>query len=317
MARNVSRLRRRQRAALLFLAPQLIGLFLFTGYPLMASLYYSFTHWDLIAPAPSWIGLGNWQALFSDGRVYQTLVNTGIFLVAGTGSFLVFSLVAALVVYSGRRRTGAYRAFIFAPFVISGISVGIIWRWMFNSESGPVTLIAGILHLPQLDWLNDARTAMAAIALVTTWQAIGYGMTIFISGLQGVPTPILEAAMIDGVNLWQRFKLITLPLISPTVLFLTVTSVIGGLQLFDPVVAMTGSTGGAANAGGPDGSTRTIALYMYQQMFNFNESISGLGYAAAIAWLLCAVTLIVTLIQWVASRRLVFYAGDKDTRENS
>lgn len=299
--------RREARTALLFVLPQVIGLLLFTAVPLVTSLGLSFTHWDLIAPSPTFNGLDNWVYLLHDDRIPTVLWNTVKFILVGTTSFLVFSLVAALITYTPRRFVGVYRAAIFLPYVLSQIAVGIVWRWMFNSQTGPVTLAVELFGLNSPDWLLDPTTAMASIAIVTTWQALGYGMTLYIAGLQGVPPSLIEAATIDGANWLQRFFRIILPMISPTVLFLMITSLIGALQLFDPVVAMTSSTSGPATAGGPSNSTRTIVLYMYNQMFNYNEALSGLGYAAAIAWMLALLTFVITAAQFLASRRWVYY----------
>jgi multiple sugar transport system permease protein len=309
-----SRARRRRGesgTALLFLLPQLIGLIAFIGVPLALSLYYSFTKWDLVAPAPTWIGLENWRHLLDDERIPKVLWNTATFILTGTTSFLVFSLIAALVTYRPRRGVALYRALLFLPYVLSQIAVGIVWRWTLNTESGPLDSAIELFGGTGPDWLLDARTSMLSIALVTTWQGLGYGMTLYIASLHGVPEALPEAARIDGANAWQRFRYVTLPMISPTVLFLMVTSLIGALQLFDPVVAMTTSGGSVAAAGGPNDSTRTVVLYMYNQMFNYNERLSGLGYAAAIAWLLALLTFLITAIQGVLSRRWVFYAGEQ------
>ncbi|QNE21329.1 sugar ABC transporter permease [Kribbella qitaiheensis] len=302
--------RREAGTALLFLLPQLFGLVAFIGLPLGVSLYYSFTHWDLVAPAPTWIGWDNWAHLTDDERIPKVLWNTVKFILTGTTSFLLFSLLAALVAYRPRRGVAAYRALLFLPYVLSQIAVGIVWRWMFNTESGPINGAFEVFGLTGPEWLLDPRTAMASIALVTTWQGLGYGMTLYIAALHGVPDALPEAAKIDGANAWQRFRHVLLPMISPTVLFLMVTSLIGALQLFDPVVAMTASGGGIAAAGGPEDSTRTVVLYMYNQMFNYNERLSGLGYAAAIAWVLALLTFLLTLGQWAFSKRWVFYAGE-------
>ncbi|MDL4821815.1 carbohydrate ABC transporter permease [Actinomadura opuntiae] len=306
-----ARARRREAGtALLFLLPQLFGLVAFVGLPLAVSLYYSFTHWDLVAPAPTWIGLENWSHLPSDERVPKVLWNTVKFILTGTTSFLLLSLVAALFTYRPRRGVAVYRALLFLPYVLSQIAVGIVWRWMFNTESGPITGALELFGLKGPEWLLDPATAMPAIALVTTWQGIGYGMTLYVASLHGVPASLPEAAKIDGANAWQRFRHVLLPMISPTVLFLMVTSLIGALQLFDPVVAMTTSGGNIKLAGGPDDSTRTVVLYMYNQMFNYNERLSGLGYAAAIAWVLALLTFALTLVQWTFGKRWVFYTGD-------
>ncbi len=295
--------------ALLFLLPQLIGLFAFVAVPLAISLYYSFTKWDLVAVSPAWIGFENWDYLLQDDRIPRVLWNTVKFILWGTTSFLLLSLFAALLTMSARRGLAFYRALLFFPYVLSQIAVGIVWRWMFNSQSGPINSVLGLLGINGPDWLLNPPTAMPAIALVTTWQGLGYGMTLYIAALQGVPSSLPEAAMIDGANAFQRFRYVLLPLISPTVLFLMVTSLIGALQLFDPVVAMTSSGAGIGLAGGPDDSTRTVVLYMYNQLFNYSERLSGIGYAAAIAWMLALVTFVITFAQWLLSRRWVFYSG--------
>ena len=295
--------------AFVFVLPVVIGLVLFVAVPLVASLGYSFTNWDLVAPSPTFVGFDNWIALLHDARIGTVLWNTVKFILFGTTSFLLFSLIAALLTYAPRRGVGLYRAAIFLPYVLSQIAVGIVWRWMFNSQTGPLTLGVELFGIPAPDWLLNPATAMISIALVTTWQGIGYGMTLYIAALNGVPQSLTEAATIDGANSWRRFWSVTLPLISPTVFFLVVTSLIGALQLFDPVVAMTSSSSAVSAAGGPDNSTRTVVLYMYNQMFNYNERISGLGYAAAIAWMLALVTFLVTAIQFLLGRRFVYYEG--------
>lgn len=310
--RRTSLATRRSRTALLFVLPQVVGLLAFTAVPLVASLGYSFTHWDLVAPGPTFVGLENWAYLLTDDRIPAVLWNTVRFIVVGTGTLLVFSLVAALVTFTPRRGVGLYRAALFLPYVLSQIAVGVVWRWMFNTNSGPIAGIWEFFGGNSPDWLLDPATAMPSIAMVTTWQTIGYGMTLYIAGLQGVPTTLLEAAVIDGANRWQRFRHVTLPMISPTMFFLTVTSLIGAFQLFDPVVAMTSASAGAATAGGPSNSTRTIVLYMYNQMFNYNERISGLGYAAALAWMLALLIFLVTAVQFAVSGRWVHY--DDPTR---
>jgi multiple sugar transport system permease protein len=304
--------RRRARTALLFVLPQVVGLLAFTAVPLAASLGYSFTHWDLVAPSPTFVGLRNWEYLLSDGRIPAVLWNTVRFILVGTTSFLVLSLVAALLTFTPRRFVGVYRAALFLPYVLSQIAVGVVWRWMFNTQSGPVAALWEVLGGTSPDWLLDPATAMPSIAMVTTWQTIGYGMTLYVAALQGVPTSLLEAATIDGANRWQRFRHVTVPMISPTVFFLTVTSLIGAFQLFDPVVAMTGASAGSAGpaaAGGPSNSTRTIVLYMYNQMFNYDERISGLGYAAALSWMLALLIFIVTAVQFAVSGRWVHAEG--------
>lgn len=289
-----------------FLTPQLIGLLVFTLGPLAVTVYYSFIHWDLVAPA-RWVGLENWRYFFGDPRVGAVVLNTLKFILMGTTSFLVLSLGLALLVNKPRRGIGLFRALYFMPWVLSALAVGTAWRWMFNTQSGPFAQVFGLFGGQSPDWLLDANFAMMAIAIMTTWQGLGYGLTVFLAGLQGVPHHLHEAAQMDGANGWKRFRYITLPLLSPTILFLTVTSLIGAFQLFDPVVAMTSSAATISAAGGPDNSTRTIVLYLYNQLFTYTEKISGVGYGAVIAWMLALVIFAVTAVQLVVARWFVFY----------
>ena len=291
------------RAALIFLTPLTIGLMVFVAGPIIASLYFTFTKWDLIAPAPTWVGFDNWTYLFTDEHLLQAFGNTLRFILYGTVSFLIAGLVVALLTVKPRRFVGLYRAAFFLPYVLSQVAVGLVWKWIFSTDSGPLTAIAqGVFGLnPQ--WLQDSKLAMPSIALMTTWQALGYAVTLYIAGINGVPETLLEAARIDGTNAFQRFRYVTLPSMAPTVLFLTITSLIGAFQLYDPVVAMTSSLGSPADAGGPNGSTRSVVLYLYQQMFYAVGGQSGLGYAAAIGWSLALVMLIITAIQFTLFAR--------------
>jgi multiple sugar transport system permease protein len=302
--------RREALVAYAFLAPQLIGLVVFVGGPLLVSLYYSFTHWDLVAPSPTWVGLANWQYLFQDDRIHTVLWNTVRFILTGTTSFLILSLLVALLVNRPRAGIGLFRAMFFLPYVLSQIAVGVAWRWMFNTQSGPIVAGFNLFGGQGPDWLGDPSYAMTAIAIMTTWQGIGYGMTIYLAGLQGIPSQLYEAAKVDGASALSRFRRITIPLLSPTILFLMITSFIGAFQLYDPVVVMTDAGASIGGAGGPEDSTRTIVLYLYNQMFQYSEHQSGLGYAATIAWMLAALIFVVTLVQWIVARRWVFYAGD-------
>lgn len=294
-----------------FLSLQLIGLVVFIGIPLVTSLYYTFTHWNLVDPSPTWVGLENWKYFFSDIRISKVYGNTLEFILFGTSSFLVLSLLLALVLNQPRKGIGLYRVFFLLPWLLSQVVVGLVWSWMFNTRSGPVALGLSALGFEAPNMLLDARYAMIAIAIVTTWQSIGYGAILFMSGLKGIPKYLYEAAIVDGANLWHRFRYITFPLLSPTILFLVITSFIGAFQLFDPVVIMTGAFTNTP-PGGPKDATRTIVLYLYNQMFQYSERISGLGYASTIAWTLAIVLFLITLFQWWLSKRWVFYLGDND-----
>ncbi|MCZ7544946.1 MAG: sugar ABC transporter permease [Anaerolineae bacterium] len=302
--------RREWFAAYAFLTPQLLGLVVFIGIPLAASIYYTFTKWDLIAPEPTWIGLRNWEyLLFEDPRVGKVLLNTVKFILTGTTSFLVLSLLVALLLSRKAKGNFVFRALFVLPWVLSSVALGTTWKWLLNTRSGPLTQAVELFGIKSPDWLLDPQWAMIAIAMATTWQALGYGMTVYLAGLQGISDELYDAAKVDGANGWHRFRYVTFPMLSPTTFFLTVTSLIAAFQLYDAVVTMT-SGGVAVAPGGPKDSTRTIVLYLYNQMFQYSERMSGLGYAATIAWMLAILIFIVTIIQWRLGRLWVFYGGD-------
>jgi multiple sugar transport system permease protein len=304
----------RQREAIvayLFMLPQLIGLFVFIGRPMVMSLYYTFTKWNLIAPEPTWVGLDNWKYLFDDPRVEKTVGNTVEFIGYSTTSFLILSLLLALLLHKPYKGVSFFRGLFFVPYVVSQVAIGITWSWMFNSRSGPIPKFFDLFGFSIPNLLLEERYAMIAVAIVATWQALGYGLTIYLAGLNGIPEELYDAASVDGASAIQKFRSITIPLLSPTIFFLTVTSLIAAFQLFDLVVILTGGATGVA-PGGPNGATRTIVLYLYEQTFVFSERLSGLGYGATLAWLLAFIIFAVTLVQWVVARKTVFYFGETD-----
>lgn len=303
--------RRRWLTAYAFMSLQLIGLFVFILGPLVVSLYYTFTRWDLIAPAPKWVGLSNWEHVLGDPRIGQVLGNTVWFILWATSSFLILSLALAVLLNVPRRGTTLFRALFFLPYITSQVAVGLVWSWMFNTRSGPIPVFFRHLGIEVPNLLLDESYAMIAVAIVATWQALGYGITIYLAGLQGIPGELYDAASVDGATSWQRFRYVTLSLLSPTILFLTVTSFIAAFQLFDLVVILTGGATGV-QPGGPGGSTRTIVLYLYEQTFLFSERVSGLGYGATIGWLLAVLIFIVTMTQFRFARGTVFYLGDDE-----
>ncbi len=303
--------RRRWFTAYAFMSLQLIGLFVFILGPLVVSLYYTFTRWDLIAPAPKWVGLSNWEHIFGDPRIGQVLGNTVWFILWATSSFLILSLALAVLLNLPRRGTALFRALFFLPYITSQVAVGLVWSWMFNTRSGPIPVFFRHLGIEVPNLLLDESYAMIAVAIVATWQALGYGITIYLAGLQGIPGELYDASSVDGATGWQRFRFVTLPLLSPTILFLTVTSFIAAFQLFDLVVILTGGATGV-QPGGPGGSTRTIVLYLYEQTFLFSERVSGLGYGATIGWLLAVLIFIVTMTQFRFARSTLSFLGDDE-----
>jgi ABC-type sugar transport system permease subunit len=302
--------REENRDAYLFLLPQLLGLAALLIGPLIVSAYYTLTKWDLIAPRPTWIGLRNWtHLLLRDSRMTQVIWNTLRFVVTATPVYLVLALATALLVHHKRvRGRPLIQGLFFLPWTMSQVAVGTTWVWMLNARSGPIAQFLKLFGVASPLWLQDPRYAMSAVAMATVWQALGYGMTIYLAGLRGISEDLFEAATVDGASAFQRFWYVTLPSISPVTFFLLVTSLIAAFQLYDPVVAMT-SPGPLRPAGGPQGSTMTIVLYLTLHMFYYSETLSGLGYAATIGWVLALLVFGVTLVQWRLARSWVFYSG--------
>jgi multiple sugar transport system permease protein len=280
----------------LFIAPLIIGYVVFLLGPLVSSVWFSFTEWNLLTP-PRPVGLSNYQKmLFEDAHFWRVMLNTAYFTFATIPLGIVVSLAIALLVNQNLKGMTFFRGLYFMPVVTSWIAVGLAWRWLYNPEFGLVNWFLSLVGIKGPLWLNDTVWAMPAVILVNVWKGAGYNMVLYLAGLQGIPEQLYEASQIDGANRWQKFWHITLPLLSPTTFFILVTSVIGSFQIFAAVYIMT--------SGGPAGATEVIVYYLWENAFNFLK----MGYASALAWALFVVVLAFTLLQWRFSKRWVFYA---------
>ncbi len=279
--------------AYIFLLPNLVLFLSFTVYPVFASFYYSLNRWDLQTPM-KFIGLGNYRALFADPTFRKVLGNT-LYFTAGVIPFqTVLGLLIAVGLNQKLRFMTVYRAVYFVPVVTSAIAVSMVWQWMYQPDFGVINSILRNFGIAGPNWLFSIRWAMPAVILMSIWKNVGYSIVLYLAALQGVPEEFYEAATIDGANAWGRFRRITLPLISPTTFFIIVLSVIGSFQSFDQVYILT--------QGGPARATSVIALYLYQNGFQY----FAMGYAAAIAYVLFALLFALTIIQWYYRRRWVF-----------
>lgn len=279
--------------AYLFLLPNLVLFLAFTIYPVFASFYYSLNRWDLHTPM-KFIGLGNYQALFVDPIFRKVLFNT-FYFTAGVIPFqTALGLLIAVGLNQKLRFMTVYRAIYFVPVVTSAIAVSMVWQWMYQPQWGVINTLLGYVGIQGPNWLFSQRWAMPAVIILSIWKNVGYSVVLYLAALQGVPEALYESAMIDGANAWQRFRKITIPMISPTTFFIIVLSVIGSFQSFDQVYILT--------QGGPSRATSVIAYYLYQNGFQF----FAMGYAAAIAYVLFAMLFVMTLIQWYYRRRWVF-----------
>jgi multiple sugar transport system permease protein len=285
LGRTPERRRRETLTAWGFLGVPLLHLAVFSFLPLAFTVYLAFHEWGLLERARPYVGLANFRALAHDALFWTTLRNTAVYTV-----YVPVTMAAALglAVLLNRRRGGEriLRTVVFLPFVTSAVAIAIVWQWMFNPDFGLVNYALGLLGLPALDWLGSPRTALLAIILVTVWTQVGYQMVVFLAGLQGIPQTYYDAALVDGATPWQRFRHVTLPLLRPVVLFVLVTGIISGFQVFTLVYMMT--------EGGPLHSTDVIVYRIYQTAWEFLR----FGSASAMALVLFAVLLVVTAVQF-------------------
>lgn len=289
-------------AAYGFLAPNLIGFLIFTSIPVLASLVLSFTKWDLLSGAPTFVGMQNFVQLLADQHFWKYVLNT-IYLMMAIPLSMAGSLILALGLNQKLKGIVIFRAVYFLPTICSGVAIYMLWRLIYNPDFGVLnTMISNFgqlfgLTLKGPAWLNDEAWAKPALILMNVWQTIGGpNMILYLAALQGVPRDLYDAAEVDGANAWQKFWAVTWPQISPTTFFIAIMSIIGGFQAgFDSVYIMTG--------GGPNGSTTTIMYYLWDNAFNWYR----MGYAASIAWVLFIVIFIFTVFQWRFFGKTVHY----------
>jgi len=274
-----------------FLAPALtlIGVFFFL--PVIASLLLSVTDFDIYGIAnPSntrFVGLGNYMKLLSSPDFWAALKNTFYFAFVGGPLTIAVSLGAALLLSSKLVRfKGLFRTIYFTPFVTTLVAVAIVWKYLYHTRYGLFNYALGAVGIHPIDWLGDPHWAMPAIILMAVWKSFGYNMLIFIAGLQAIPEELYDAAEIDGAGPWRRFWSITLPMLSPTLVFVSVITMIGYFQLFAEPYVMT--------QGGPLRSTTSVVLLMYEEGFRWWR----MGFAASVAFVLFIVILIATLLQF-------------------
>src|SRR4051812_893241 len=287
---------RDNKAGYLFLLPWLIGLFVITIGPLIASLYLSFTEYSLIE-SPKWIGVQNYIRMLHDARLHNSLKVTFIYVIVGVPLQLILALTVALLLDKGMRALPLYRSVFYLPSMLgASVAIAVLWRQMFGTDG----LVNQVLRLFGFDattgWISDPKYALSTLILLHVWT-FGSPMVIFLAGLRQIPTMYHEAASVDGAGRWHRFIHITLPLLSPIIFFNLVLQVIGAFQSFTQAFVVSNGTGG------PSDSTLFYTLYLYQRGFGEFE----MGYAAAMAWLLVVIVGALTAINFWASRYWVFY----------
>lgn len=278
-------------AAWFFLAPALLLIFVFFFLPVAASLVLSVTDFDIYGIANTsntrFVGFQNYVKLLHTPDFWNALKNTFYFAFVGGPLTIAVSLGAALLLNSKLVRfKGFFRTLYFTPFVTTLVAVAIVWRYLYHTRYGLFNYGLGKIGIAPIDWLGDPHWAMPAIILMAVWKSFGYNMLIFIAGLQAIPDELYDAAQIDGASPWRQFWSITLPMLAPTLVFISVITMIGYFQLFAEPYVMT--------QGGPLRSTTSVVLLMYEEGFRWWR----MGYAAAIAFVLFIVILIATLLQF-------------------
>lgn len=290
-AKNKNRLQRRWNFwGYLFILPNFIGFVLFMLVPIIMALVFSFTNYDVISTM-DFIGFENYIDLFTDDQFLISLRNTLWYCVLTVPSGVVLALLMAVLLNRQLKGMAIFRTLVFIPVITSMVAVSLVWSMLYEDNSGLLNILLGYLGLGPVHWLTDTNMAMISIAIMSVWKGLGYNMTIFLAGLQGVPGELYEAATIDGANSVQKFFKITVPMIGPTTYFVTLMALIGSLQVFDQVNIMTG--------GGPVDATKTVAFYLYQYGFQFYK----MGYACAAAYVLFILVFIVSLIQNISSKK--------------
>jgi multiple sugar transport system permease protein len=295
--------RRERRVAYAFLSPWALGFVAFTAGPMLISLAVSFTDYPILDPSRTrLVGLANYAHALHDPVLAHSLVVTLVYVAIAVPADLVIGLLLALLLNLRAKGVAVFRTVFFLPVMLAGtggasVATALLWLWMFQpGRLGLLNWLLSLVHLPPQLWIYSTAEVVPSLALMSLW-GVGRSMLIYLAGLQGMPTDVMSAAVLDGAGAWRRFWRVTLPLISPTILFNLVLDVIGGLQTFTQAFVVT--------QGGPSDASLFYMLYLYRNAFTYFR----MGYASALAWILFAFTLLVTLVIFKSARRWVFYEG--------
>ena len=282
----------------LAIAPWLVGFILFTAGPMLISLWTSFTDWDLLTD-PQWVGLENYRSLATDPTFIQSIKVTLAYTAAYVPLDLVGGLLLALLVRPRLRGIGIYRTIFYLPTVFSGVAFVVVWLWMLNPNGGLINLVLRWFGIEGPRWLLDPKYALWSLVMMSFW-GWGRSMALYLGGMQSIPGELYEAAAMDGAGSFRQFSKITLPLLSPIIFFNLVLSIISTFQSFTSAFVATN--------GGPLDSTLFLVLYIYRQAFEYFH----MGYAAALAWVLFAIILVLTLVLLRSQKFWVFYLGERN-----
>ena len=280
-------------AGVLFILPALLGTIVFIIIPIICSFGLSFAKWDLLNPI-QYVGLENYKVVLTEPVFVKIIINTFVYAIATSIFGVIIPLILACIINTKIKGADFFKTAYFLPFVTPMIVIGIIWEWIFDPNIG---CLNHFLHL-HINWLYDTNFAMPALIIVSVWKLIGYNMILFLTGLSTINQELLEASKIDGANAYNTFKNITIPLLSPTIFFVTIITAITSFQVFDLIYVMT--------QGGPLDSTNVLVYAIYKNAFEY----FNVGKASALADVLFAIIFILTLVQWKLKSKLVYLEKD-------
>ncbi|MGI8312284.1 carbohydrate ABC transporter permease [Saccharopolyspora hattusasensis] len=286
--------RRDNLVGYLFVAPALLGSIAFVLVPLTLVGWYSLNEWNVLAGTFHFVGAQNYQQLLADEKLRDSLVATTWFAAGLVVLNLSLALLLAVLLNQKLRGTTVFRTLFFSPVLVSLVAWTLVWQLMLQPE-GSVNSLLGFFGADGPNWLRGESTAMVSVIVVQVIKNVGLNMVLFLAALQGVPQPLYEAAKIDGAGAWTRFRRITVPLISPTILLTSIITIVGSLQVFAQIAVLT--------QGGPGTSTTVLIYYLYQQAFQFHH----FGYGATISVLLFVIVAALTLLQWRMRRKWVLH----------
>ncbi len=292
--RPIGRRLRTAGAATAFLAPSLLLLLGFWIGPMVGTAWVSLQDWNLIG-VPTFVGLENYRELVADAEFHAALRHTITYLAGYLPLVLVSGLAVALLLDAKMPAMTLYRATFFLPVISSWVAVSLLWKWLLNPADGLANRILGVFGIPGPGWWTDPDWALPSVVLASVWKDIGFVAVILLAGLQAIPRDLREAASLDGAGWWRQLRSVTLPLLSPSLFFVIVISLINGFQVFDQVWVMT--------EGGPGGASTVVV----EQIVNYAFSYGRVGYASAMSIVLFAVILVVTVVQLRLQRRWVHY----------
>lgn len=289
--------RRRLTVGLLFVAPWVLGFLVFTLYPFITTFYYSFTKFSGVG-APKFLGVANYRTMFTDRLFWYSLYNTFYYTIIEVPLSTAAAIGMAMLLNMKIRGLAIYRTVFYLPTVVPIVASSMLWLWIFNPSFGIINDILSTVHVTGPGWMFSVAWSKPTFIIMGVW-GLGAPMVIYLAALQGVPQHLYEAASLEGAGPWARTRYVTLPMISPAILFNVVLALVASLQYFTQSYVMT--------HGGPDNATMFYSLYLYYQAFRYLK----LGYASAMAWLLFVFVLIITLLLFKSSSRWVYYASGR------